>query len=83
MEYEFVELKQRHIEAWSRELPKADETPVPVYNGALVRAAIKAGWFLNCKEKPEDVNDWPPVKVRNVAVAIMREYARVMDISPE
>ncbi|MBU2249812.1 MAG: hypothetical protein KKD77_23900 [Gammaproteobacteria bacterium] len=83
MEYEFVELKQKHIEAWSKELPKAEETPMPVYNGAVVRAALKAGWFKDCKVKPEEVGEMSPAVVRKLAEKIVKEYADLMKVSPE
>jgi hypothetical protein len=79
---EFIELKQRHIEAFSKDIPKAGDTPIPVYNGAVLRAAIKAGWFVE-KMKPEEVDDMPPAKVGELALAVIREYAKVMEISPE
>lgn len=82
MTVEFIELKQRHIEAWVKELPEAKDTKVPVYNGAVVRAAAKAGWFVE-KMKPEEIDEMSPAKVKDYAFAIMQEYARVMDVSPE
>jgi hypothetical protein len=83
MNYTFVELKQKHIEAWSKELPNASETTVPVYNGAVVRAAFKTGWFADCKVKAEEVGDMSPADVRTLAEKIMSEYARLMKVSPE
>ena len=83
MEYKFVELKQKHIEAFSKDLPPAEKTTMAVYNGALVRASIKAGWFDGWNVKPEFVDDMKPSEVKKLADLILKEHNRVMEISPE
>jgi hypothetical protein len=80
MDVKFIELKQRHVEAFAIELPDADKTRLVVYHGAVVRSAVKAGWIL--EPKIENVDDLNPGDVRKLAEAIIKEYARVMDIPP-
>jgi len=80
MEIKFVELKQRHIEAFTIELPDAEKTKIAVYYGAIVRAAVKAGWLV--EPKIDSVDEMVPGEVRKLAEAILHEYTSVMDISP-
>jgi hypothetical protein len=83
MDYKFVELKQRHIEAFHKDMPSADKVTMPVYNGAVVRNAIRAGWFDGWEVKPEFVDDMKPSEVRKLAELVVKEYARIMEVSPE
>jgi hypothetical protein len=82
MKYAIIALKQRHIEDWSASLPPASETKVPVFHGAVVRCAAKAGWF-DPPMKETEVGDMLPGEVKALAEMCMAEYTRVLDISPE
>jgi hypothetical protein len=79
MEIKFIELKQRHVEAWTKELPDTKTTSVIVYNGAMVRAAFKAGWFTEMHD-PLEVDDMPPGEVSKLASEIAAEFSRVMEV---
>lgn len=78
----FVELTQKHIEDWTNALPDADKTKALVYQGDMVRAAAKAGWF---KEpiNPDDVSGMKPARVKELAMAIGKAFNEAMEISPE
>lgn len=80
MEIKFIELKQRHVEAFASELPDVTKVTAPVYFGGVVRAAVKAGWLE--VPKIESVEEMKPGEVRKLAEAIMQEYSRVEEINP-
>lgn len=80
MEIKFVELKQRHIEAFHAELPDISKVTGPAYNSAVVRSALKAGWLV--EPVIEDVGEMDPGDCLELARAIVQEEMRVMRISP-
>lgn len=77
----FIELKQKHVEAFSKELPDTKTTTVVVYSGAVVRAAAKAGWFATPID-PDSVDDMKPSEVKTLAEAVIKAYAESMGVSP-
>jgi hypothetical protein len=80
MEVKFVELKQRHVEAFTAETPDPEKTKAIQYFGDVVRAAVKAGWLES--PKIDNVDEMAPKEVKNLALAVLAEFARVMGISP-
>jgi hypothetical protein len=85
MEIKFIDLKQRHLEAFVKEMPigqDTNNTPVVVYMGLVVRAACKAGWYLEPVFKAEEVDEMSPEDVRNLSAAAMNKYAAAMGIPP-
>lgn len=85
MEIKLIDLKQRHIEAFIKEMPAGDEiksTRVVLYTGIVVRAACNAGWYLEPVFKVEDVDDMNPADVRDLFNAAMKVYSEAMGVSP-
>jgi hypothetical protein len=83
MKIEFVELKERHILAFSSAMPKdAGELRVPVYQNAIVKAAITAGWLVSPVLKPEDVDEMKHKEVVELFRAVTELYAKENEISP-
>jgi hypothetical protein len=80
MEIKFVELKQRHIEAFHVDLPDITKVSGPSYSSAVIRSALKAGWLI--EPKIEDVGEMDPGDCLELARAIVQEEMRVMRISP-
>ena len=84
MDYKFVELKQRHIEAFANEMPvKIEDIKIPVYNRMTVCAALKAGWFADWAVNPDAIMDMSPREVGKIARLVMQEYTNSMEVSPE
>ena len=85
MEIKLIDLKQRHLEAFVKEMPTGQDvgqTPVAVYMGMVVRAACKAGWYLEPVFKPEDVDEMNPADVRDLSAAAMKVYSEAMGAPP-
>lgn len=85
MEIKFIDLKQRHLEAFIKEMPIGDnvkETPIILYTGIVVRAACKAGWYLEPIFKVEDVDEMLPAQARELFNATMKVYSEAMGIPP-
>jgi hypothetical protein len=85
MEIKLIDLKQRHLEAFVKEMPTGQDvgqTPVAVYMGLVVRAACKAGWFLEPVFKVEDVDEMNPADVRDLSAAAMKVYSEAMGVPP-
>lgn len=80
MEIKFIELKQRHVEAFDKERPEFDINRPTIYFGGVVRAAVKAGWLE--LPKIENVEEMKPGEARKLAEAILQEYSRVEEIDP-
>lgn len=79
-----IELKQKHIDLFCAKLPR--DIPVnivfydlPRYAGAIVRAAVSAGWM----EMDGDIGDLKPGKVMKVAKEVIEAYNDSLEISPE
>ena len=73
MEIKIVDLKQRHVDAYLREIPSGDNArnmPIGLYRSMSVRAASKAGWFELPALKPEDVDDLKPWQVIELSNSI-------------
>jgi hypothetical protein len=83
MEVKFVELKQRHIEAFVDGMPDADKTKQAAYIGAAVRSAIKAGWIETPVLKADDVAEMKPRDVSGLFKQVMAQYAEAMAVDPE
>jgi hypothetical protein len=85
MEVKIVDLKQRHIEAFVKEMPVGKDAlnlAIPLYQGMTVRAACKAGWFIEPLIKSEDVDDMPPSQVRELFTAVIEAYNAATAILP-
>ena len=85
MEIKLIDLKQRHLEAFVKEMPTGQDvgqTPVAVYMGLVVRAACKAGWFIEPVFKAEDVDEMNPADVRDLSAAAMKVYSEAMGVPP-
>jgi hypothetical protein len=85
MEIKLIDLKQRHLEAFVKEMPTGDDAgkmPVIVYMGQVVRAACKAGWYLEPAFKVEDVDEMSPADVRDLSASAMKIYSEAMGVSP-
>ena len=85
MEIKLIDLKQRHLEAFVREMPVGQDvgsTPLVIYWGIVVRAACKAGWYITPVIKVEEVDDMNPNDVKDLFSETMRKYSEVMEISP-
>jgi hypothetical protein len=83
MDIKIIELKQRHVEAFVKAMPKdAGNIPLALYQGEAVRSACKAGWFIEPVFKVEEVDDMNPADVRALFEAAMKGYSEAMGISP-
>jgi hypothetical protein len=83
MEIKIIELKQRHVEAFVKEMPKdAGNIPFALYQGEAVRSACKAGWFIEPVFKPEEVDEMKPADVREIFAAAMKVYSEAMGVPP-
>jgi hypothetical protein len=82
MKITFVELTQEQVENFDANRPVTGSVNASVGNGAIVRAAIKAGWFTEPKITEEEVKTMKPGKVNSLAKAVIEEYARVMTFDP-
>jgi hypothetical protein len=85
MEIKLAELKQRHIEAFTLEAPRgegAKDMPVALYQGNVVRAAVKAGWFIIPALAPEGVGELDHSEVVELFEAAMKRYSEVMGVPP-
>jgi len=78
----FIDIRQKHVEAFSSDLPEYAATKPAIYTGAVVRAAAKAGWFDPPIEESA-VGDMEPSEVNCIYMAVMAEYARVETVPPE
>ena len=79
---EIKELTQKHVEDFSREIPKdMEELKIPQYRGVIVRAAIKAGWFVDALTV-EQVDTMKPKDVRLLFEQVTKVYADAMEVSP-
>jgi hypothetical protein len=85
VDIKLIDLKQRHLETFVKEMPTGQDvgqTPVAVYMGLVVRAACKAGWYLEPAFKVEDVDEMSPADVRDLSAAAMKVYSEAMGVSP-
>jgi hypothetical protein len=83
MEIKIAELKQRHVEAFVKEMPTGKEAvdiPIVLYMGMVVRAACKAGWFIEPQFKIEEVDEMNPAEVRELGNSAMKIYSEAMGI---
>lgn len=78
----FKELTQKMVEEYERHLGPRDSRAA-LSNGAVVRAALKADWFINPPYKTEDLCGLKPVVINTLARKVAREYDRVMVFDPE
>ena len=84
MDYQFTELKQKHIDAFCLALPK--DIPVnivfydlPRYASAVARAAVTAKWL----DLPDDIGECKPGKVMAIARQAIKAYNESLVIPPE
>ena len=82
MNIKFVELTQEQVENFDAYRPISGTANAANGNGAIVRAAIKAGWFVEPKMTEDEVKAMKPGKVNSMAKAVTEEYARVMTFDP-
>jgi hypothetical protein len=82
MKITFVELTQEQVENFDANRPVSGTVNAANGNGAILRAAIKAGWFVEPELKEEEVKAMKPGKVNSLAKAVIEEYARVMTFDP-
>ena len=54
-----ADMTQGHLEKWQRVFNADYSAGQAVYDGAIVRATIAAGWFVECPWKVEDVAKQP------------------------
>lgn len=47
MDFEFIDIRQKHLEAWNKAYNKLPKWGRAGDIGAIVRAAIQAGWFAS------------------------------------
>jgi hypothetical protein len=83
MEVKFVDLTQNHVEEFQADIPDVSKVSASAYMGAIVRAAVKAGWLIEPKIGGVDkVGGMKPGEVKQLANAIMVEFGRVMELPP-
>ena len=87
--FEFIdieEMTQGKLEKWQRVFNADFTSGQAVYNGAVVRASIKAGWFAECPWKVGDVSK-QPIKgnlVPVVAKSVDEFYGEIQELmSPD
>jgi hypothetical protein len=78
-----TDLRQRHLEKWEREFNRfrGDDKGVSTYHGAVVRAALAAGWFGD-DGSADDVDDMTPRQVRQLSAEVDALYAEVTTLDP-
>jgi hypothetical protein len=76
-----IELKQRHLEAFEAEYFRLmdGKRGKNTDNGATVRAAQKAGWFVT---DPGDVGELTGKRVGELAAEINRVYVEAITLDP-
>ena len=77
------DIRQGQLEEWARAFtafPKWENHSV-LYHGAIVRAAISAGWIEGI-EDPDVVTGWTGVEVRTLAKAVDERYTELTTIDP-
>ena len=77
------DMTQGHLERWQRKFNAEYSTGQHVYNGAIVKASIAAGWFVKCPWEVEDVVK-QPLKgnlVPVIAKAVDDFYVEVMALA--
>ena len=79
----FVDLRQRHIEAFAVYIRPFIELPLPKYRGEVVRGAISAGWFDSPEYKVEDVGDFKVPLVRWLSEICGEAYTDATEIDPK
>ena len=84
MDFQFIELKQKHVDAFCLALPK--DIPVNIvfydltrYASAVARAAISAKWL----DFPDDIAECNPGTVMSIAKQATKAYYASLVISPE
>ena len=84
LQWEVVDLKQRHIEKFS-ELHKEFEEglPMPKYRGQVVRAAIDSGWIVFPVVTAADVAELTAAAVRWLSERITDIYVEANEIDPK
>jgi hypothetical protein len=78
-----TDLRQRHLESWEREFNKlrGDDKGVSTFHGAVVRAALAAGWFGDDGD-PGAVDDMTPREVRKLSGEVNARYEEVTTLDP-
>ena len=77
------DLRQRHLEAWEKSFNelRGDDKGASRYYGAVVRAAINAGWFRD-PVPVDDVDEMTPRQVRAYARAVDTAYTEATTLDP-
>lgn len=83
MEIKFIDLKERHILAFSEAMPiDAAKLKIPVYQNAVVKAAITAGWIIEPILKIEEIDEMKHKEVVHIFDAVIALYAKESEVSP-
>lgn len=83
LQWEVVELKQRHIEKFAELHKEFGDLPMPKYRGQVVRAAIESGWFSFPVITVADVAELKPSAVRFISERITEIYIEANEIDPK
>lgn len=77
------DLRQRHLEEWEKHFHelRGDDKGVSRYYGAVVRAALAAGWFTDAPE-PSAVDEMKPAEVRKLAKRVDDAYVGATTLDP-
>lgn len=78
--YEIVDLKQRHVEAFTENLGDIKDVKIMAYRRLVIEAAIKAGWFVTPPDG--DMQEESPGFVGWLGDAIAKHFAEVIEIPP-
>ena len=76
-------LKQRQMELFVSKLGDERSMNAVVYHGAVVRAAVLAGWIAEPAWAVEDVDELEPLCVAWVAEQVGLAWKRVMEPDPK
>ena len=78
-----VDLRQRHVEAFSVAIQPAGDFPATKYRGEVIRAAVKAGWFEATGINPADIPEMHPAAVRVLSERLSEVFVAVNDVDPK
>jgi hypothetical protein len=78
----FAELTQKQVEDFDKARPAAGDVNPSVFTGTTVRAAIKAGWFVDPPLTLAEIDAMKPGKVNSLSRAVWEKYNELMTFDP-